>query len=130
MCKQTTAGDKNISIHILHLSCRTGHLQFSLVLQTHAQGVMCNMTSSSNSSQSTRPTGRRTSALWRITCPSYISFIITSGRVEFLSLEQNVSLASKLVSFTLYKLTDSYIYYDNENTHKLKLIWMILCSFK
>ena len=88
------------------------------------------MTSSSNSSQSTRPTGRRTSALWRITRPSYISFIITSGRVEFLSLEQNVSLASKLVSFTLYKLTDSYIYYDNENTHKLKLIWMILCSFQ
>ena len=28
------AGDKNISI--LHLSCRTSHLQFSLVLQTHA----------------------------------------------------------------------------------------------
>ena len=28
------AGDKNISI--LHLSCKTSDLQFSLVLQTHA----------------------------------------------------------------------------------------------
>ena len=28
-----TAGDKNISI--LHLSCRTSDLQFSLILQTH-----------------------------------------------------------------------------------------------
>ena len=28
------SGNKNISI--LHLSCRTSHLQFSLVLQTHA----------------------------------------------------------------------------------------------
>ena len=29
-----SAGDKNISI--LHLSCRTSDLQFSLILQTHA----------------------------------------------------------------------------------------------
>ena len=64
------SGDKNISV--LHLSCRTSDLQFSLFLQTHSpsfkricnkehKGVICNMNSSSNSSQSTRPTGRE---LW------------------------------------------------------------------
>ena len=61
------SGDKNILI--LHLSCRTSDLQFLLVLQTHSpsfkriynkehKGVICNLTSSSNSFQSTRPTGR------------------------------------------------------------------------
>ena len=64
------SGVKNISI--LHLSCRTSDLQFSLVLQTHSpsfkkicnkeyKGVICNMTSSSNSSQSPSPTRRE---LW------------------------------------------------------------------
>ena len=64
-------GGKNISI--LHLSCRTSDLQFSLVLQTYSpsfkricnkecKGVICNMTSLSNSSQSTHPTGWE---LWR-----------------------------------------------------------------
>ena len=69
------------NLSILHLSCRTSDLQFSLVLQTHAlvlsftivcnkvhKGVICNMTSSSNSSQSTRPTYRM-SALGRTTRP-------------------------------------------------------------
>ena len=61
-----SAGDKNISI--LHLSCRTGDEQFSLALQKHSpsfkricnkdhKGVICNMNFSSNSSQSTNPTG-------------------------------------------------------------------------
>ena len=66
--RELHARDKNISI--LHLSCKTSDLQFSLVLQTHAlvlksvcnkehNGVICNMTkSSSNSYQSTLPTGR------------------------------------------------------------------------
>ena len=66
--RELHARDKNISI--LHLSCKTSDLQFSLVLQTHAlvlksvcnkehNRVICNMTkSSSNSYQSTLPTGR------------------------------------------------------------------------
>ena len=59
-------------ISILHWSCRTSDLQFSLILQTYSpsfkricnkehKGVICYMTSSSNSSLSTRPTGRQ---LW------------------------------------------------------------------
>ena len=83
-------GTKNISI--LHLSCRTSDLQFSLILKTHSlsfkricnkehQEVICNMTSSSNSSRSTRPTGRE---LWGdLFVLSRISLVITSGRVEF-----------------------------------------------
>ena len=64
-------GDRNI--YILHLSCRTSDLQFSLIVQTQAlsfkrvcnkkhKGIICNMTFSSNSSKSTRPTGR---VLWK-----------------------------------------------------------------
>ena len=56
------SGDKDISI--LHLTCKTSDLQFSLVLQTHAlvlykeyKGVICYMTSSSISSQSSSSTG-------------------------------------------------------------------------
>ena len=66
-----TRGQKYFNV-VLVLSCRTSDLQFSLVLQTHdmsyksvhnkePKGVVCYMTSSSNSSQSTRPTGR---VLW------------------------------------------------------------------
>ena len=71
--------DEGLILHILMYGecvCRTSeycNLQFSLVLQTHSpyikricnkehKGVICNMTSSSNSSQSTRPTGENYSS--------------------------------------------------------------------
>ena len=53
------SGGKSISI--LRLSCRMSDLPFSFVLQSSCnkerKGVICNVTLSSNSSQSTRPTG-------------------------------------------------------------------------
>ena len=82
-----TSGGKNMSI--LHLSCRTSdnfhssckhmHLSFRSVCNQEQKGVIYNMISSSNSSQSSR-----LSALGRITSPFYISLLM-SGRVEFLS---------------------------------------------
>ena len=44
-----------------HLSCKHMHLSFKSVCNKEHKGVICNMTSSSNSSQSTRHTGR---VLW------------------------------------------------------------------
>ena len=44
-----------------HLSCRYMHLSFKSVCNKEHKGVICNMTSTSNSSQSTRPVGR---VLW------------------------------------------------------------------
>ena len=38
-----------------HLSCKHMHLSFKSVFNKEHNGVICNMTSSSNSSQSTRP---------------------------------------------------------------------------
>ena len=63
---------KHKNISILHLSCRMSDLQFhssckhmllsfKSVCNKEHKGVICNMTSSSNSSQSTRPVGR---VLW------------------------------------------------------------------
>ena len=45
-----------------HLSCKHMHLSFKSICNKEHKGVICNMTSSSNSSQSTHPVGR-------ITCP-------------------------------------------------------------
>ena len=53
------------------------HLSFKSVGNKEHKGVICYMTSSSNSSQSTRPTGR---VLWE-----ELLVLIRSGRVEFLS---------------------------------------------
>ena len=62
-----------------HSFCKHMHLFFKSICNKEGKGVICNMTSSSNSSQSTRPTGR---VLWK----NYSSFIdFTSGQVEFLS---------------------------------------------
>ena len=44
-----------------HSSCKHMHLSFKSVCNKEHKGVLCNMTSSSNSSQSTRPVGR---VLW------------------------------------------------------------------
>ena len=44
-----------------HSYCKQMHLSFKTVCNKEHKGVICNMTSSSNSSQSTRPTGR---VLW------------------------------------------------------------------
>ena len=44
-----------------HLSCKHMHLSFKSVCNKKHKGKLCNMTSSSNSSQSTGPTGR---VLW------------------------------------------------------------------
>ena len=41
-----------------HSSCKHMHLSFKSVCNKEHKGVICNMTSSSNSSQSTHPTGR------------------------------------------------------------------------
>ena len=41
-----------------HLSCKHMHLSFKSVCNKEHKGVICNRTSSSNSSRSTRPTGR------------------------------------------------------------------------
>ena len=41
-----------------HSSCKHMHLSFKNVYNKEHKGVICNMTSSSNSSQSTRPVGR------------------------------------------------------------------------
>ena len=61
-----------------HSYCKHMDLSFKSVCNKEHKGVICNMTSSSSSFQSTRPVGR-------ITCPFLISLVITSGRVEFLS---------------------------------------------
>ena len=45
----------------IHLSCKHMHLSFKSVCNKEHKGVICNMTSSSNSSQSTHPVGR---VLW------------------------------------------------------------------
>ena len=50
-----------------YLSCKRMHLSFKGVCNKEHKGVICNMTSLSNSSQSTHPTGRV--LLERITCP-------------------------------------------------------------
>ena len=55
-----------------HLSCKHMHLSFKSVCNKEHKGVICNTTSSR-------------SALGRITSPFYISLVITSGHVEFLS---------------------------------------------
>ena len=44
-----------------HSSCKHMHLSFKSVCNKEQKGVICNMTSLSNSLQSTRPTGR---VLW------------------------------------------------------------------
>ena len=83
----------------IHSSCKHMHLSFKSVCNKEHKGVICNMSSSSYSSQSTRHTGRvlgknyspfldftrnheRTSEIFvpcgRITRPFYISLIITS----------------------------------------------------
>ena len=41
-----------------HASCKHMHLSFKSVCNKEHKGVICNMTPLSNSSQSTRPTGR------------------------------------------------------------------------
>ena len=59
------------------------HLSFKSVWIKEHKVVICIMTSSSNSSQSTHPTGR---VLWeKLLVLSRISLVITSGQVEFLS---------------------------------------------
>ena len=45
----------------LHLSCKHMHLSFKNICNQEHKGVVCNMSASSNSSQSTRPTGQ---VLW------------------------------------------------------------------
>ena len=72
-----------------HLSCKHMHLSFKSICNKEHKGVICNMTSSSNSSQSTRSTGR-TSALGRITGP-FIDFTRNyEPKVEFLTLALRV----------------------------------------
>ena len=44
-----------------HSSCKNMHLSFKSICYEEHKGVICNMTSLSNSFQSTRPTGR---VLW------------------------------------------------------------------
>ena len=66
-----------------HSSYKRMHLITKSVCNKEHKGVICNMTSMSNSSQSTCPTGR---VLWEeLLVLSRISLLITSGRVEFLS---------------------------------------------
>ena len=45
-----------------HSSCKHVHLSLKRVCNKEHKGVICNMTSSSNSSQSTRPVGK---VLWK-----------------------------------------------------------------
>ena len=51
-----------------HLSCKHKHLSFKSVCNKEHKRVICYMTSSSNSSQSTRPTGR-------VLGKNYLSFL-------------------------------------------------------
>ena len=41
-----------------HSSCKHMHLSFKSICNKEHKGLICNMTPSSNSSQSTRPVGR------------------------------------------------------------------------
>ena len=74
--------------YLLYLSCRTSDLQFILVCKNmhlsfksvcnkEHKGVICNMTSLSNSFQSTCPTGRV--LLEELLVLSRFSLVITSG---------------------------------------------------
>ena len=47
-----------------HLSCKHMHLSFEIVCNKEHKGVICNMTSSSSSFQSTRPTVEFLSPVW------------------------------------------------------------------
>ena len=64
------------------LSCKHMHMPFKSVCNLEHNGVICNMTSLSNSSQSTRPTGQVLGKIY----PSFPDLlVIKSGPVEFLS---------------------------------------------
>ena len=60
-----------------HSSCKHMHLSFTRVCNKEHKGFICNMTLS-NSSQSTRPTGR---VLWK----NYLSFLDFTGNYEQMS---------------------------------------------
>ena len=57
-CSTCPAGQMTYNFHS---SCKHMYLSFTSVCNKEHKGVICNMTSSSNSSQSTRPVGR---VLW------------------------------------------------------------------
>ena len=81
--------DKYISIlHLVtynfHSSCKHMHVNIKSICNKEHKGVTCNMTSWSNSPQSTI-SPQSTKCLGRIIRPFYISLVITSGQVEFLS---------------------------------------------
>ena len=81
---QRGAGDKNISIlHLFSLVLQHMHLSIKSVCNKEHKGVIVNTTFSSNSSQSTRPTGQvsyRMNTFGRITRPFQISLVIMSGQ--------------------------------------------------
>ena len=58
---QYCTGPTGRGTYNFHLSCKHMHLSFKSVCIKEHKGVICNVTSSSNSSQSTRPSGR---VLW------------------------------------------------------------------
>ena len=62
-----------------HSSCKHMHLSFKRLCNKEHKGVICNKTSSSYSSQSTRPTGQ---VLWE---ELLVISRFTNARVEFLS---------------------------------------------
>ena len=75
------------------MSCKHMHLSFKSVCNKDHKGVICNMTSSSYSSKSTRPTGR---VLWEeLLILFQISLVITRGRVDFLSPENDYPVMKK-----------------------------------
>ena len=61
-----------------HWSCKHMHLSFKSVCNKEHKGVICNMTSSRNSSQRTRPTGR---VLWN----NYLFFLDLTRNYERMS---------------------------------------------
>ena len=65
------------------------HLSFKSVCNKEHKGVICNMTSLSNSFQGTCPVGQ---VLWE----ELISLVITYGRVEFLSPGFNMLLSTSV----------------------------------
>ena len=77
-----------------HSSFKHMHLSFKSICNKEPKGVICNMTSWSNFSQSTCPTG---GVLWEelLVLPIFHSYLqgeITSGQVEFLSPDSDFEI--------------------------------------
>ena len=120
----SSAGDKNFQYctcpagpvtYNFHSSCKHMPVSFKFVCNKEHKGVICKMTSWSNSSQSTRPIGQV--LLERFTRPFQISLVITIKRVEFLSpavitecLDPCiVTVLSILFKHNIYPVTLTYI---------------------